>query len=86
MDQTQVEDPKRVCQASRDGRCVDTKKILAVQVTDDRTGDSPMMLVPLLDEALEVVTRTGQVQDSGAGPADVSCCLYGDAAYASRVM
>ena len=62
---------------------VDTKKILAVQVTDDRVGDSPM-LVPLLDEALEVVTWTCQVQDSGAWPADAGCCLYGDAAYASR--
>ena len=62
---------------------VDTKKILAVQVTDDRTGDSPM-LIPLLDEALEVATRTGQAQDSAAGPADAGCCLYGDAAYASR--
>ena len=41
---------------------VDTKRILAVQVTDDRTGDSPM-LIPLLDEALEVATRTA----SGAG-------------------
>ena len=62
---------------------VDTKKILAVQVTDDRTGDSPM-LIPLLDEALEAATRTGQAQDSAAGPADAGCCLYGDAAYASR--
>ena len=62
---------------------VDTKKILAVQVTDDRTGDSPM-LIPLLDEALEAVARTGQAQDSAAGPADAGCCLYGDAAYASR--
>ena len=44
---------------------VDTKKILAVQVTDDRTGDSPM-LIPLLDEALEAVARTGQAQDSAA--------------------
>ena len=62
---------------------VDTKKILAVQVADDRAWDSPMF-VPLLDEALEVVTRTCQVQDSGAWPADAGCCLYGDAAYASR--
>ena len=62
---------------------VDTKKILAVQVTDDRTGDSPM-LIPLLDEALEAVARTDQAQDSAAGPADAGCCLYGDAAYASR--
>ena len=62
---------------------VDTKRILAVQVTDDRTGDSPM-LIPLLDETLEAVTRTGQAQDSAAGPADAGCCLHGDAAYASR--
>ena len=25
VDQTQVEDPKRVCQDPRDGRCVDTE-------------------------------------------------------------
>ena len=62
---------------------VDTKKILAVQVTDDRAWDSPMF-VPLLDEALEVVIRTCQMQDSGAWSADAGCCLYGDAAYASR--
>ena len=62
---------------------MDTKKILAVQVTDDRTGDSPM-LIPLLDEALEAATRTGQAQDSAAGPADAGCRLHGDAAYASR--
>ena len=62
---------------------VDTKKILAVQVTDDRTGDSPM-LIPLLDEALEVVTQTGQAQDSATNLEDTGCCLYGDAAYASR--
>ena len=62
---------------------VDTKKILAAQVTDDRTGDS-LMLIPLLDEALEAAARTGQAQDSAAGPADAGCCLYGDAAYASR--
>ena len=58
---------------------VDTKKILAVQVTDYRAGDSPM-LVPLLDAALEVVTQAGQAQDSDTGPADAGCCLYGDAA------
>ena len=62
---------------------VGTKKILAVQVTDDRAWDLPM-LVLLLDKILEVVTRTCQTQDSGAGPADVGCCLYGDATYASR--
>ena len=62
---------------------VDTKKILAVQVTDYRAGDSPMP-VPPLDEALKVVMRTCQAQDSGAVPADAGCCLHGDAAYASR--
>ena len=62
---------------------VDTRKILAVQVTCDRAGDSPM-LVPLLDEVLEAVTRTCRAQDSGAGPAYAGCCLYEDAAYASR--
>ena len=62
---------------------VGTKKILAVQVTYDGAGDSPMP-VPLLDEAMGAVTRTGQVQDSGTGPADAGCCLYGDASYASR--
>ena len=62
---------------------VDTKKILAVQVTDYRAGDSPMP-VPPLDDALEVVMRTCQAQDSGAVPTDAGCCLYGDAAYASR--
>ena len=61
----------------------DTKKILAVQVTCDRAWDSPM-LVPLFDEAQEAGMRTCQVQDSGARPADAGCCLYGDAAYASR--
>ena len=54
----------------------DTKKILAAQVIDDRAGDSPMP-VPLLEEAPEVVMRTCQVQDSGAGPADAGCCLTG---------
>lgn len=62
---------------------VDTKKILAVQVTDDRAEDSPM-LVPLLDGVLKAVTRTCQAQDSDAGPADAGCCLYGDAACASK--
>ena len=62
---------------------VNTKKILAVQATDDRTGDPPL-LIPLLGEALEVTARTGQAHDSAAGPADAGCCLYGDAACASR--
>ena len=48
-----------------------------------QVGDSPMH-VPLLDESLEVVTRTCRTQDSGARPADAGCCLYGDATYASR--
>ena len=61
----------------------DTRKILTVQVTDDRTWDSSM-LVSLLDEALEAVTRTGQAQDSGIGPTDAGCCLYWDATYASK--
>ena len=62
---------------------VDTKKILAVRVTDNRTGDSSM-LVPLPDETLKTATRTGQMQDSGVGPAaDVKCHLYGGAAYIS---
>ena len=42
------------------------------------------MLIPLLDEALEVATRTDQAQDSAAGPAGAECRLYGDIAYASR--
>ena len=42
------------------------------------------MLIPLLDEASEAATRTGQAQDSAAGPADAGCCLYGDGTYASR--
>ncbi len=82
VDQAQVEGPERIRQLHVVVD-VDTKKILAVQVTDDRTGDSPMF-IPLLDEALEVATRTGQAQDSAAWPADAGCCLYGDAAYASR--
>ena len=44
---------------------VGTKKILAVRVTDDRARNS-LMPAPLLKGALEVVTRTCQVQDSGA--------------------
>ena len=62
---------------------VDTRKIPAVQVTDDRTWDSSM-LVSLLDETLEAVTRTGQAQDSGAGPVGAGCCLYRNATYASK--
>ena len=55
---------------------VDTKRRLAVQVTGDRTRDS-LMIIPMLDEASEAATRTGQAQDSAAGPADAGCCLYG---------
>lgn len=62
---------------------VDTKKILAIRVTDDRTGDSPM-LVPLLDDALEnCVPGTSESGHAGNdGPARYSA--YGDGAYASR--
>ena len=47
---------------------VGARKMLEVQVIDDRILDSSM-LVSLLDEALETVTRTDQAQNSGAGPA-----------------
>ena len=60
---------------------VDTKKILAVQVTDDRTGDSPM-LVPLLDDALE--NCVPQTSESGHAGGSTRCSAYGDGAYASR--
>ena len=60
---------------------VDTKKILAVQVTDDRTGDSPM-LVPLLDDALE--SCVPQTSESGHAGGSTRCSAYGDGAYASR--
>ena len=58
----------------------DTKRILAFQITDDRTGDSPT-LIPLLDEALEAAGREGGCPDPAP---DAVPCLYGDAAYASR--
>ena len=60
---------------------VDTKKILAVQVTDDRTGDSPM-LVPLLDDALK--NRIPQTSESGRADGSAKYSAYGDGAYASR--
>ena len=82
VDQTQVEDRRGFVKLHVMAD-VDTKKILAVQVTDDRAEDSPM-LVPLLDGVLKAVTRTCQAQDSDAGPADAGCCLYGDAACASK--
>ena len=60
---------------------VDTKKILAVRVTDDRTGDSPMF-IPLLDDALEnCVPRTSE---SGHAGGSTRCSAYGDGAYVSR--
>ena len=44
---------------------VDTKKILVVQVTDDRTGNSPM-LIPLLDDALKnCVPQTSESGHAG---------------------
>ena len=60
---------------------VDTRKILAVRVTDDRTGDSPMF-VPLLDDTLENCVRPASESRHANGPARYSA--YGDAAYASR--
>ena len=60
---------------------VDTKKILAVRVTDDRTGDSPM-LVPLLDDALK--SCVPQTSESGHAGGSTRCFAYGDGAYASR--
>ena len=60
---------------------VDTKKILAVRVTDDRTGDSPM-LIPLLDDALENCVPHASESGHAGGPTRYSA--YGDGAYASR--
>ena len=60
---------------------VDTRKILAVRVTDDRTGDSPMF-VPLLDDALENCVRPASESGHANGSARYSA--YGDADYASR--
>ena len=60
---------------------VDTKKILAVRVTGDRTGDSPMF-IPLLDDTLEnCVPRTSESDHAGGS---TRCSAYGDGAYASR--
>ena len=60
---------------------VDMKKILAVRVTDDRTGDSPM-LIPLLDDALK--SCVPQASESGRAGRSTRCSAYGDGAYASR--
>ena len=60
---------------------VDTKKILAVRVTDDRTGDSPMF-IPLLDDALK--NRVPRTSESGRAGGSTRCSAYGDGAYASR--
>ena len=63
---------------------VDTKKILAVRVTDDRTGDSPMF-IPLLDDALENCVRAADpASESGHANGSTKCSMYGDGAYASR--
>ena len=60
---------------------VDTKKILAVRVTDDWTGDSPIF-IPLLDDALE--NCVGQASESRHADSSTQCSAYGDGAYASR--
>ena len=63
---------------------VDTKKILAVRVTDDRTGDSPMF-IPLLDDTLENCVRAADpASESGHANGSTKCSMYGDGAYASR--
>ena len=61
----------------------DTKRILAIRVTDDTTGDSPM-LVPMLDEALGTKERTNPARPPAPADGIEGGCLYGDAAYASR--
>ena len=59
---------------------VDTKKILAVRVTDDRTGDSPMF-IPLLDDALENCVRAADpASESGHANGSTKCSMYGDGA------
>ena len=60
---------------------VDTKKILAVRVTDDRTGDSPMF-IPLLDDALE--NRVPRTSESGRAGGSTRCSAYGDGDGASK--
>ena len=60
---------------------VDTRKILAVRITDDRTGDSPMF-IPLPDDALENCVHPASESSHADSPARYSA--YGDAAYASR--
>ena len=60
---------------------VDTKKILAVRVTDDRTEDSPMF-IPLFDDALKNCVL--QPSESGHAGGSTRCSAYGDGAYASR--
>ena len=60
---------------------VDTKKILAVRVTDDRTGDSPMF-IPLLDDALE--NCVDPASESSHADSSTRYSAYGDGAYASR--
>ena len=63
---------------------VDTKKMLAVKVTDDRTEDLPMF-VPLLDNALENCVRAADpTSESGHANSSTKCSMYDDGAYASR--
>ena len=54
---------------------VDTKKILAVRVTDDRTGDS-LMFIPLFDDALENCVHPAP--ESGHADSPTRCSAYGD--------
>ena len=60
---------------------MDTKKILTVRFTDDRTGDSPMF-IPLLNDALK--NCVPQTSKSGHAGGSMRCSTYGDGAYASR--
>ena len=63
---------------------VDTKKILAVRVTDDRTGNYPMF-IPLLDDALENCVRAADpAPESSHADSSTRYSAYGDGAYASR--
>lgn len=56
---------------------IDIRKILAVRVTDNRMGDSPM-LVPLFDEALESCVSPASRSGRASGPTRYSA--YGDTA------
>ncbi len=62
---------------------VDTRRMLAVRITDDRTGDSPMF-VPLLDDALENCVQEDPPPEPTRADGSAERCIYGDGAYASR--